>query len=108
MTRILAASLTAFALCSAVAAPALAREGDKEACIGLAEGDECTRADGDPGFCFPDDSDPNVLECDDDGSGSASDDGCSMAAGGASPWSLAAAAAALGLVGLRSRRRRAR
>jgi MYXO-CTERM domain-containing protein len=60
-----------------VAGPALADDADKAACADKAEGDDCTRGDGDPGVCVPDDSDP-VLTCEDDagssGRGSGSGD----------------------------------
>ncbi len=70
---------------------ASADDDDKAACVNLEEGDACTRGDGDPGFCFPDESDPQVLTCDDDGAGgdgSSGDDGCSVTPGGApmTPW----------------------
>ncbi len=39
---------------------------NKAACVELAEGDMCTRDDGQAGTCVPDDSDPGVLECEDD------------------------------------------
>lgn len=59
----------ALALGLASSSSALAKEGDIEACEGLAVGDACTRLDGDPGVCQPDASDPNVIKCDDDGLG---------------------------------------
>lgn len=105
---VLAALSLAVALATA-SAPALADDDDKAACADKAEGDACTRGDGDAGVCVPDDSDP-VLTCEDDvgstsGSGStsggsddSSDDsssgGCSAAGSPASP------AGALALVGL--------
>lgn len=79
-------------------APALAREGDAEACDGLEVGDDCTRSDGDAGVCEEDRSDPNVVVCE-DGAGSGSAD-CGTA-GGASLGGLA-----LALGGLSIRRRR--
>jgi hypothetical protein len=50
-----------------VSGAAWGREGDEEACVDLFEGDACTRDDGSEGTCLPDDSDPDVLKCDDDG-----------------------------------------
>lgn len=84
------------------AATADAREGDEAACEGLVEGDDCTRANGDAGLCQPDDSDPEVLVCDDDGLGSSDGSGssdCSTAGSSAAGW------LALGLVAVGSRRR---
>ncbi len=39
------------------------------ACDGLDLGDACVRDDGDAGTCVPDESDPDVLECEDDHTG---------------------------------------
>ncbi|MFN7147283.1 MAG: hypothetical protein ACK4YP_26180, partial [Myxococcota bacterium] len=55
----------------ALSTPAFARDGDEEACEGKEAGDPCTRSRGDEGTCQPDDSDPTVLKCDDDGGGCA-------------------------------------
>lgn len=105
--------LVGFFLFSAtvLAAPmALADDEDKAACVDLDEGDDCTRGDGDPGVCIPDESDPNVLTCDDDtlssgggGSNSGSGDGCS-ASGAASTgggFALVGLVAALAIGGRR-------
>jgi MYXO-CTERM domain-containing protein len=74
------ASLFAFALATSLAtfaATASADQADKDACVGLAEGDACTRGDGEPGFCAWDDTDP-VLTCEDatSSSSSSSSSGC--------------------------------
>ncbi len=114
-------SLEALALASALAAsffasPVLADDADKAACADLDEGDECTRGDGDPGVCIPDESDTGVLSCDDDtlgsgsssSSGSSSDDGTSgCSASGrrtANDGMLAVGVAAVGLALLRRKR----
>ena len=95
-----------------VALPAAADDADKAACASLEEGDDCTRGDGGPGVCIPDESDASVLTCDDDassGAGGSSDDdsaGCSAAAGnGSAGWLVVVGAAAAAT--LRGRRRRA-
>jgi MYXO-CTERM domain-containing protein len=93
--------------CTLLAAPvAHADEADKAACAALEEGDGCTRGNGDPGICIPDESDPDVLTCDDDGLGSnAGDDGgCNI---GGTPASGGAwlAGVALALVAAARRRR---
>ncbi len=49
--------------------------GDNDGCADLDEGDACVRKDGRNGVCKPDDSDPGVLECDDDTSPSGDDSG---------------------------------
>jgi len=59
----------AFLAAGLAPARALADDADKAACASLDEGDDCTRGDGDPGVCIPDESDTNVLTCDDDTSG---------------------------------------
>ncbi len=41
-------------------------DADDFACEGLDEGDACVRGDGSDGFCTPDQSDPGVLECEDE------------------------------------------
>lgn len=84
------------------------KDGDELACASLAEGDACTEEDGDAGFCVPDDSDPNVLECDDDGASSASSSslGCSTAASGAAGGGAFALLALVAAVGVRRRPRR--
>jgi hypothetical protein len=105
MTRTTRFSIAALATSLLLASPAFAREGDVEACIDLAEGDDCTRADGDPGICQPDDSDPDVLECDDDALADDAAQGCSASGrplGDAS--GLVLVGAALGLSRLRRRR----
>lgn len=102
-------------------ATAFAKEGDVEACAGLEAGDGCTRADGDPGVCQPDDSDPNVIKCDDDGLGSSgagasggddsSDDGsieCAYGAGPGTPDAGLALALAGVLIAARRRHSAAR
>ncbi|NUP14299.1 MAG: hypothetical protein HOW73_50350 [Polyangiaceae bacterium] len=99
-------------------APAIASadDADKAACADLDEGDECTRGDGDPGFCIPDESDANVLTCDDDrsaggtGGSSAGDDnssgaGCSASSGAANAsGAILVALAGLGISAARRRR----
>ncbi len=73
------------ALCSTTTLTSLAfaDAADKAACANLKEDDACTRGDGRPGTCVPDESDPGVLTCDDDagggGGGGGDDDGCSAA-----------------------------
>jgi hypothetical protein len=83
---------------------ALAKEGDVEACSGKSQGDACTRADGDAGTCSPDDSDPNVLTCDDDATGaggsSSGDDGGCSGSDGSTTSSSNAPVAAFALLGL--------
>ncbi len=51
--------------------------GNEAACVDLELGEICLRNDGQEGTCVPDDSDPNVLECEDDSVGSGADDGAS-------------------------------
>lgn len=88
-TRTIGLSIAALVSLSAV--PALADQADKDACVGLAEGDDCTRGDGSAGTCIPDESDASVLTCDDDGGGGSgggggddsSSGGCSSSGGGA-------------------------
>lgn len=68
-----------------VTTSAFAKDGDEEACAGLDVGDACTRADGDPGTCQEDTSDPGVITCDDDtptGGASGSDTDGSSSGGG--------------------------
>lgn len=81
---------------------AFAKDGDEEACVGLQDGDACVRADGDPGVCQPDESDVNILVCDDDGQvGDDSSGGtsCNTGAGAATGW------LALSLLAFAGRRR---
>jgi hypothetical protein len=66
------------------ATPALADDADKAACANLEEDDDCTRGDGDPGVCIPDESDPDVLTCDDDSSGTGGSGGDDSSSGGCS------------------------
>ena len=89
--RLLAAPF--FAASLLVTSTAFADDADKAACAALDEGDDCTRGDGRAGTCIPDDSDPNVLTCDDDASGlddSSDDGGCSVGARSAAAGSPAA------------------
>jgi uncharacterized protein (TIGR03382 family) len=98
------ASLFALALASSLAFTsgfAFADEADKAACVDKSEGDECTRGDGDPGFCEVDESD-DVLSCDDDGASSSSG-GCSASA--TDPGSLTGLAGVIGALALVRRRR---
>ena len=74
--------LTLAALVTATSFPAFADQADKDACVGLEEDDDCTRGDGSAGTCIPDDSDPGVLSCDDDGSGGSGGDDGSGGSGG--------------------------
>ena len=105
MTRTTCFSIAALATSLLLASPAFAREGDVEACMDKAEGDDCTRADGDPGVCQPDDSDPDVLECDDDALADDSVQGCSTSGRPIGDTAaLLVAGAALGLSRLRRRR----
>ena len=60
LTTLLSAAVTF------VPALSYADDADKAACVDLDEGDDCTRGDGGPGVCIPDESDPDVLTCDDD------------------------------------------
>lgn len=96
-------------LVSLVAMPAFADDADKAACANLEEDDDCTRGDGGPGVCIPDESDPNVLTCDDDSSGtggSGGDDasgGCSAGGGDPIGW-LAGASLLVGLAFVKRRR----
>ncbi|MEZ4439570.1 MAG: MYXO-CTERM sorting domain-containing protein [Polyangiaceae bacterium] len=86
---------------------ASADDADKAACVDLEEGDDCTRGDGGPGTCIPDESDANVLTCDDDGAGgSGGDDGGGCSVSGQDPSSaLPLLALGLGAVLVRRRRR---
>ncbi|MDI1431801.1 hypothetical protein [Polyangium sorediatum] len=59
----------------ATVTPALADQADKDACIGFAEGDDCTDGNGRAGYCIPDESDPGVLTCEDLRSGGAGGSG---------------------------------
>lgn len=80
------ASLFAFALAtslSTIVGTASADQTDKDACVGLEEGDACTQGDGDPGYCLWDDSDP-VLSCEDDPMSSSSSSSSSSGGGGSS------------------------
>ncbi len=81
-------SIFAFALASSLATfagVASADQADKDACVGLEEGDACTRGDGEPGYCLWDDSDP-VLSCEDapSSSSSSSSGGGGSGSGGSS------------------------
>lgn len=102
---VLLASASLFA-----ALPAAADDADKAACASLDEGDDCTRGDGDPGVCIPDESDASVLTCDDDtssGAGGSADDngsGCSATGRAGSAGWLVIGGVALALA---SRGRRA-
>ena len=59
----------------------MANDANEAACVELSEGDDCVRGDGDAGTCLPDDSDPDVLTCEDgpgtdeDGGGVSDDNG---------------------------------
>lgn len=96
-------------LVSLAATPAFADAADKAACADLEEGDDCTRGDGGPGTCIPDESDADVLTCDDDASGtggSGGDDssgGCSAGGGDPIGW-LASASLLAGLAFVKRRR----
>ena len=94
MTRITCMSIVTVATSLLLASPTLAKEGDVEACIDKVEGDDCTRADGDVGVCQPDESDPNVLKCDDDALDDSSE-GCNTTGRGGDGAGLLLAAAAL-------------
>lgn len=99
------ASLLALALASSLAFTsglAFADDDDKAACVDKSEGDECTRGDGDPGYCEVDESD-DVLSCDDDGPSSGNSSGCSASAN--DPGSLFGMAGVLGALALVRRRR---
>lgn len=94
--------------------PALAHadDADKAACVDLDEGDDCTRGDGGPGVCIPDESDPDVLTCDDDpgvdnsGGGSSDDGGAGCAAAPSASGSPVVALVGLALaLAARARRR---
>ncbi|HHH28158.1 MAG TPA: hypothetical protein ENK57_07415 [Polyangiaceae bacterium] len=78
---------------------------DKAACVDLAEGDDCARGDGDPGICIPDESDPNVLTCDDDAAASDAMDGDGCTVGGDPSSTMGWAAFGLGMWWLARRRR---
>jgi hypothetical protein len=100
-------------LVSLAATPALADDEDKAACADLDEGDDCTRGDGDPGTCIPDDSDSSVLSCDDDASGSgaggsggddSSSGGCNANGSGDPIGWLSGAALMAGLAFIKRRR----
>jgi MYXO-CTERM domain-containing protein len=88
---------------------AFADEADKAACVDLEEGDACTRGDGDPGTCVPDESDPDVLTCEDEagaGGAASGEGGCSSAGQhGRAPGAALAVAVAGLLVGRRRRSR---
>lgn len=82
------------------------READRIECVDLAEGDSCTESDGDAGACKVDDSDPNVLECDDDAASSSSNAsaGCNASgAEGTSSGALLLVGLALAVAGRRQR-----
>ncbi|MBK6513174.1 MAG: hypothetical protein IPM79_06930 [Polyangiaceae bacterium] len=109
LTTLLSAAVTF------VPALSYADDADKAACVDLDEGDDCTRGDGGPGVCIPDESDPDVLTCDDDpsedggGGGSSSDSGgagCAIGSGPSGAPLLAVVGVALAAAGLGSRRRR--
>ena len=107
-----AAAVASSAVLVAMASDARADDADKAACIDMDEGEACVDSDGEPGTCVADESDPNVLSCedsdDDDGGNSTTnstndnddDDGCSI--GGRAAL---APAFALVLLGLWRRRR---
>ncbi|MDI3286049.1 hypothetical protein [Polyangium sp. 15x6] len=86
----------------ATVTPALADQADKAACVGLAEGDDCTDGDGRAGYCIPDESDSGVLTCEDlrsDGSGGSGSSNqpiiaCSTTPGVPAPLPLSLLAAA--------------
>lgn len=61
--------------------PALADDADKAACASLDRGDACIRGNGDPGVCLPDESDPNVLTCEDTGTSSSGASGSNASSG---------------------------
>ena len=79
--RSLLVALSTAATLALVPTAALADQADKDACADLEEGDDCTRGDGGPGVCIPDESDTTVLTCDDDSSGTSDDSssGCTTA-----------------------------
>ncbi len=82
------------------------READRIECADLAEGDSCTESDGDAGACKVDDSDPNVLECDDDtaSSSNSSSAGCNASgAEGTNSGALLLVGLALAVAGRRQR-----
>ncbi|MBK8256992.1 MAG: hypothetical protein IPK82_30495 [Polyangiaceae bacterium] len=107
--KLLTLSLTSMlvAATSLIAVPAFADQADKDACVGLEEGDDCTRGDGSAGVCIPDESDPGVLTCDDDtassGTSGGGSGGCSTSSG---PASSLAGLVLLGAALAVSRRRR--
>jgi hypothetical protein len=84
-----------------------ADDGDKAACADLAEGDACTDSDGAEGTCVPDESDANVLTCEDSASVDDSSSGCSASASRGADRS-SAWLAALGFVTAIGASRRAR
>ena len=99
--------IAALASCLVLDAPALADEADKAACANLDEGDACTRGDGDPGTCVPDESDPAVLTCEDEGEGgAAADDGCSASGQAPAQSGYGSALLLLSMIALRARRSR--
>ena len=85
---------------------ALANDEDKAACEDLVEGAECLRHNGDDGICVYDDSDPDVLTCEDENWSGGDDSGGVSCATGRSPASGAPILALLGLgvLGLVTRR----
>ncbi len=86
---------------------AFAKAGDEEACVGLASGDACERADGTPGTCQPDTSDASILKCDDGVAASTDTDDTATKSGGCDVGGGAGSGVAvLGLLALRARRRR--
>ena len=87
--------------------PLHADDADKAACADLAEGDACKDSDGADGTCVPDESDVNVLTCDDSASVDDSSGGCSASASRGADRS-SAWLAALGFVAAIGASRRAR
>jgi hypothetical protein len=90
------------------ATAAFAKDGDEEACAGLEVGDDCTRADGDPGVCQEDTSDPGVLTCDDDALGAGGGGDTDTSSSGGCRVAGVQGGAALSLLALGLLRRRAR
>jgi hypothetical protein len=87
LPQIFAAMFTAAFALSAL--PAYADQADKDACVGLADGDACKRAGGQAAVCIPDESNPNALTCDDSGAGrSSGGSGCSASGGAADPLTM--------------------
>ncbi len=110
--RLLTASLTLVLLIGAQGT-ARADDADKAACVNKSEGDACERGDGDAGVCVPDESDANVLTCEDTVGGGNDDNSgddspsCSVTPSAAAPG--LAGLLALGLLfGVRGRTRRRR